>query len=92
MRNCVVCGEEFDYTNGRATCSDVCKKERKRIYNAAYYLKNSAKWRWYAKNQKHAQLGASDLVATPKLYKNGKINFKAEGNILKKELYRRGLR
>lgn len=91
-RICVVCGREFDSTNGRTRCSDKCDKEWKRVYNANYYLKNSTMWQWYAKNKKLTQLGTSNLVSTPKLYRNGEINFVAEGNIIKKELHRLGLR
>jgi len=44
IRQCVVCGKEFDNRKGAKTCSPEHLKEYRRLHGHKYYLANREKW------------------------------------------------
>jgi len=44
IRQCVVCGQEFDNRKGAKTCSPEHLKEYRRLHGHKYYLANREKW------------------------------------------------
>jgi len=51
LKNCIICGKQFDAKHNWKTCSEECKKERRRKYqynfireNKEYYAEQTSNW------------------------------------------------
>lgn len=96
MKPCVECGTVFNAIGRINSCSEKCRKERKKrydlVYNTEYYMKNSEKWRWYYENRRVRDWGTGGLGEKATKECDGSIDFHAERIKIAKEMRKLGLR
>lgn len=86
-KDCIVCNKEFQPTNGRnSTCSDECRKKRKRKYDKKYIQKHPEIARESSKNWQRNNKEKVNKKARERWGRDKRLQIRNQTNYLIKKL------
>ena len=91
IKNCIICGKEFNCTGRELTCCDEHEKQHKKEKKSEYYNTHREQWRWYRANNDSEDLGTTNISSKICRKEDGTPDWKAEELMIKAALKDVGL-